>query len=206
MTTGRINQVTILDAKPGTRGPPGQLNPPKRAEVVKPEGPGHGVAGRPPTALFQLREGSRQAIHLPPLSSPRRGPPQNWAGPPEEAPPNCNMHPSRGGRRSPVTSKDPEASQRLLTTAYPQTSDEIFSQGPTIHRPHRARKAVPFGVRLPSPTRGVVRGDAGTPRPVRAVGPCLDWSVLRQLSLRLKVLQVRTKCSSDRAGRPELQG
>jgi hypothetical protein len=163
MTTGRINQVTILNARPGTRGPPRQPNPPKRADVVKPEGPGHGVAGRPGTVPFPLRKGSRQAIQLPPLSSPRSGPPQKWVGPGEGAPPNCNIHPSRGGRRSPVTSRDPEASQRLLTTAYPQTSDEIFSQRPTIHRPHRARKAAPFGVRLPSPAREVARGDAGTP-------------------------------------------
>jgi len=158
MTTGRINQVTILNARPGTRGPPSRPSPPKRVEVVKTRRTGtHKFAGRPATALFPLREGSRQAIHLPPLSSPRRGPPQNWVGPVERAPPNCSMHPSRGGRRSPVTSRDPEAPQRLLTTTCPQTSDEIFSQRPTIHRPHRARKAVPSGVRLPSPVWGCPR-------------------------------------------------
>ncbi len=40
MTTGRINQVTILNAEVGPGRPPNQPDPPKRTEVVRPEGPG----------------------------------------------------------------------------------------------------------------------------------------------------------------------
>jgi hypothetical protein len=125
MTTGRINQVTILN-----RGaPPGRTSqggPPRGAERyrvgertrrTRPGGTARADAGRHPPA-----------IHLPPLSSPRGGPrPKRWGL--STATPG-SMRPSGGGSRSP--SQRPEAdtdestppkglAEQWLLTNHPQT-------------------------------------------------------------------------------------
>jgi hypothetical protein len=66
-------------------------------------------------------------IQLPPLSSPRRGPPQpNSIGARRRPPRGCGIHSSRGGYQEPVTS----TSRRLLTPAYPRKSDNrILAKG-----------------------------------------------------------------------------
>ena len=59
------------------------------------------------------------------------------------------MRASRGGHPDPV---NVDRGQRIPSGAYPRKSGEILSQRPTIHRPHRARRAEPFGIRLSCPS------------------------------------------------------
>ena len=77
MTTGRINQVTILTLNLAPEGYRVKPNPPKRVEVVILEGPEPRLPGQPVRVFIQLRNEPPQVIQLPPMSSPRRGPPQS---------------------------------------------------------------------------------------------------------------------------------
>ena len=76
MTTGRINQVTILpgrrpaEAEAARNHPEGWKNRRSVGGRSGTERPARGVPGA------QGRRGTKQAIQLPPLSSPRNGPPQ----------------------------------------------------------------------------------------------------------------------------------
>lgn len=70
-----------------------------------------------------------QAIQLPPLSSPKRGPPQKTDRAPLEATTDCDMRTSGGGYRRPVT---PEGGYRLRLT--PKCLAFNDSHRPIIHR------------------------------------------------------------------------
>ena len=140
MTTGRINQVTILHAQ--GCGPLGAASPracskrPRRSDedrsLVKtrsghrsdPDLPikGEGSPGVRDRRLRRPREGAAvdTVIHLPPLYSSRDGPPQKSVRPPKGRPRTCDMYPSRGGYRRPVDVGGITAPQRILTAAYPQ--------------------------------------------------------------------------------------
>ena len=70
-----------------------------------------------------------EAIQLPPLSSPKRGPPQKTDRAPLEATTDCDMRTSGGGYRRPVT---PEGGYRLRLT--PECLAFNDSHRPIIHR------------------------------------------------------------------------
>ena len=107
MTTGRINQVTILKPVEGPRrarlgGGPLRREPAGGGVVVK-VGAANRSARRPRLRSAQrTRVGASKAIQLPPLSSPRDGPPQGPSG--REPARDCDMRPSGGGCLSLVTS------------------------------------------------------------------------------------------------------
>jgi hypothetical protein len=82
---------------------------------------------------------------------------------------DCDMYPSRGGYRWPVTSSL-NRTQRLQTAAYPRKSDEIFSQRPVIHRPQPCPKIDIVGASVT--IREVVRQD----RPGQVEDRCLGRS------------------------------
>jgi len=78
MTTGRINQVTIIDSE-ATHGSR-RIDRPRRwawkARIAKRR------SDERSTAQVTLpKEGTQAVIHLPPLSSPKSGPPQGYFGP-----------------------------------------------------------------------------------------------------------------------------
>jgi hypothetical protein len=118
---------------------------------------------------------------LPPLSSPKNGPPQiiDWS-----------LKDSLDTVIYILQEEDTESqsrrlkNQRILTTAYPQKSSENLSQRPIIHRPQRSQKAslLEFGCHHVHSREN---------HEVQAVDLYLDWSTLRALSLRLKILQAR---------------
>jgi hypothetical protein len=118
---------------------------------------------------------------LPPLSSPKNGPPQiiDWS-----------LKDSLKTVIYILQEEDTESqsrrlkNQRILTTAYPQKSSENLSQRPIIHRPQRSQKAslLEFGCHHVHSREN---------HEVQAVDLYLDWSTLRALSLRLKILQAR---------------
>lgn len=90
-------------------------------------------------------------IQLPPLSSSRRGPPQQLVRPPEGRPRSCDMHPSRGGYQRPVTPTKDGYRPRLT----PGNLKKSLSQGPIIHRPHHDRVATGhLGFRLLTRSEG----------------------------------------------------
>ena len=73
MTTGRINQVTIVHRSAGAQRPN-----PQRGGLYQ-----EGDRRSNPNRLLRMRAGRnrcRRPIHLPPLSSPRRGPPRSLIG------------------------------------------------------------------------------------------------------------------------------
>src|ERR1700722_3954627 len=93
MTTGRINQVTILNATASA----GRETPLGGAEQFAERG--GTPAGRDPVASYA----GLPAIHLPPLSFPRRCPPHGGQGLGPVA--ECGIGPSRGGYRPQSTSR-----------------------------------------------------------------------------------------------------
>ena len=108
------------------------------------------------------RAGLGTAIHLPPLSSPRRDPPRMARPIPTQVARDRDIHASRGGHR---TSATPERQKRALNVhrppAYPQPCRESGGQRPVIHRAHPSQESPSLGVRLPM---------AVTPRPPRYSG------------------------------------
>ena len=104
MTTGRINQVTILTPQPWGVGDP----PPRQGKVLRDSGLQGLVSRRwSSTVSYATRyrakatgarsrgyNGFRLPIHLPPLSSPPHGPPHAVG---RLGPPGCDMCASGGG-------------------------------------------------------------------------------------------------------------
>ena len=182
MTTGRINQVTILTPRSHPEVTT-QGSTPGGAEVVigrsedgSKLGPGFTSPvkkklPRPSICPHWVPQG---VVH----HRGPRGPCRRWQV--------CDMHASRGGYPGPVTSKI----QRLSGGAYPRKSDEILSQRPTIHRPQHTRTARPFGVRLSNHLTTTVT-EARPLRSVKTGDRCRGWNVLRTLSPQSKIPQVR---------------
>ena len=103
MTTGRINQVTILRVRSHTLE--------ERSRLVTPHPRGgdqdiYKVGGRTEaqhpareTPGPKRPENRPRAIQLPPLSNPRGGPGQKWGFATLDAGPHCTIHLSVGGYR-----------------------------------------------------------------------------------------------------------
>jgi hypothetical protein len=85
---------------------------------------------------------------MPPLSSPKSGPPRERSGC-TAAKPRC-LRPSRGGDRQPVIPRE----RQLRAAAYPRKCDEngSRSQPSTEHKGARCRKTT--GLRFPQQSRG----------------------------------------------------
>ena len=125
MTTGRINQVTIFVPKGRPDGQPRPPNPHRGRKSLHRKGRGPRPTPNP-HAGHPVKGGRVTVIQLPPLSSPRRGPPQSPRRPYRQ-PRDCGIHPSRGGHQPPVTSIPENGDRRLPVTAYPQKSGEKWS-------------------------------------------------------------------------------
>ena len=154
MTTGRINQVTIVLATGHARETPTggllptltpQLDPPRREgrsfSYDRPRRRREHASARanaqPGTAPPPAREWpSNSVIQLPPLSSPRDGPPQNSLGPRKDDCETVTWAP-----REEDTAGRSRRQGRLPTAAYPRKSDKNLSQRPVIHRPQHHRVA-----------------------------------------------------------------
>ena len=85
---------------------------------------------QPPTSNPRKQADDRRPIQLPPLSSPKDGPPRERVGR-KAAKPRC-LHPSRGGDQQFVI----PCYGQLRTAAYPQESGRTVAK-PAIHRPQR---------------------------------------------------------------------
>ena len=132
MTTGRINQVTIFAASP----------PPESERLAVPTpvdggGMSRKVGGSsrdwsPGPGAFRGRSRRKalKPIQLPPLNSPRGGPPQRRRGiDPGPTPSRCNIRLSKGGCQPLVTSED---GYELRLT--PDCLRDNDSHRPIIHR------------------------------------------------------------------------
>lgn len=88
---------------------------------------------------------------MPPLSSPRNGPPQRSVGFRKGKLPDAVIYiPQVEDSQTRSHQKPISGSRRLPARPYPQKSDGILSQGPIIHRPqHPRKKGKSFGIRLP---------------------------------------------------------
>ena len=134
MTTGRINQVTILSAErrprpeaAPTRQPDRRSEGPKTAPTARQKLVSTRRSGRPEARRSAHSGGddSREkcrpwAIKLPPLSSPKDGPPQVNSFGPGGRPRACDIRPSRGGY---PWRRHADRNRRLVARAYPQKSD-----------------------------------------------------------------------------------
>lgn len=129
MTTGRINQVTIV-----RRGwPTGAAGTPEKIQVTgwRPEARPDSAAGR---AL-----GAAGAVRFPPLSSPRRpssAPSPLWAG--------------RSRCRSGRTGTRRVSHGGVSGALFPPAALRVASQGPVVHRAHP-----PAGTPLRGPPWGI---------------------------------------------------
>ena len=146
MTTGRINQVTILNAVTRVAARPGG---PRQSSSLRGAQSTQRVAAR-----SRARRG-RHAIHLPPLSSPRAV--RGTSGR-ARAVPECSMHPARGGYRPPVTPRD--GYQLRLT---PKGLKVCMAIGQQPADSNSARRREPTGRQgLKTPSRP--RGQGDTPK------------------------------------------
>ena len=111
MTTGRINQVTIVSlgasrhAKKGDLGTEGAR--PEGRALSRYQGRGRTIrCGSQPEPHWgaEAHQERRRAIQMPPLSSPKDGPPQRVKGhDPKGSAPRCDIRLSREGYQLPVT-------------------------------------------------------------------------------------------------------
>jgi|HubBroStandDraft_2_1064218.scaffolds.fasta_scaffold252221_1 hypothetical protein len=128
MTTGRINQVTILTAggRPPTETPPGNGG----AEQFT-RGREDGDVPRAPGSPEQKLHGSHRAIQFLPQSSPEGGPPYRRSG--------CHRPPSRSRTCTPQEEDTHSRSRqgRLPAQAFPQVRADNDGHRPTVHRLHR---------------------------------------------------------------------
>jgi hypothetical protein len=121
MTTGRINQVTVVTPSDPhavarrEKPPRGAAEPCYKEGARRKARPAGGVPGAE-------REGPPMAIHLPPLSSPRGGPPRGSSG--SRAARHRCMCPSGGGSPSPS-----HARGRLLVRVCPRRSGGTVAIG-----------------------------------------------------------------------------
>jgi len=143
MTTGRINQVTILARRAEAKGYPRR----GRSQAL-PEGMGTPERAQPQAPNPRERAGGERPIQLPPLSSPRGGPLRERSGRTAAKP--HRLRPPRGGDRQPVMPRE----EQLRATAYPQAcgEDGSRSQPSTDHKGARCRKTT--GLRFPQQSRG----------------------------------------------------
>ena len=152
MTTGRINQVTILN--PRKRA--GHLPEGRRMRAL-PCRKGH-ERSRPAAAVKGARgtRDERRPIQLPPLSFPRDRPRREASGP--RAANLRRMCPSSGGGLRKIKPFD----GLLSTETYPQAPDLLIVAKPTIHR----REKVPAAMRqqgLRSPPQARVQPTESRP-------------------------------------------
>jgi hypothetical protein len=150
MTTGRINQVTILTAggRATRRDPPGEGG---RAVHQRSRGRRRPPAPRSPE---QKLHRSPRAIQFLPQSSPGDGPPYRRSG--------CHRPPSRSRTCTPQEEDTHSRSRqgRLPARAFPRVRADNDGHQPTVHRLHR---------RLPSPQRAD-RTSVAFAIPIRAPG------------------------------------
>ena len=107
MTTGRINQVSILRVRSHTLEERSRLvtpHPRRDDQDIYKVG-GRAEARRPArgTPGAEAAERSPRAIQLPPLSRPRDGPGQTWGFATLNAGPHCTIRPSDEGYPPPIT-------------------------------------------------------------------------------------------------------
>jgi hypothetical protein len=144
MTTGRINQVTILTPRPHPEATT-KAQPPKGQKQLS-EGARMNSSSATGTP-FGLKIGSRDHPFAPTEF------PKMWSTTEARA-----AHEGVDGTAI-YTPREEDArgrsrrsnDQRIPNRAYPRKSGEILSQRPTIHRPQHCRKARPLGVQLSSP-------------------------------------------------------
>jgi hypothetical protein len=167
MTTGRINQVTILTGgRPRPRrGAPSDGTPGASPGQSSSLGRGDPRVARPPThdrRARRLQAGvAGRAIHLPPLSSPRCGPPQDRSGhgPPRTAT-YAPQEEDTAGRSHPKAA----TGQGLPPSVFCKND----SHRPTIHRPQRRRRG-----QCPHRTSDVRYWHATAPDPRQVGSPAL---------------------------------
>jgi hypothetical protein len=141
MTTGRINQVTTLQAGPAQNPKtPGDRDsiPRRRGDKGQKitqgwDGPPESEHARPCDRTAPVKRWPSQVIQLPPLSSPRRGPPQQNSLRPSERT-SARLWHTRLKRRIPPTITSKRAvfrgPRRLSTTAYlPRSNVRIVAKG-----------------------------------------------------------------------------
>lgn len=134
MTTGRINQVTIV----ARSTPPGTLRtgPNYTLDGAAPNGPAQ-RAWNGQAHQYGVPSRSRPTIHLPPLSFPQDGPTTTLIRAHESWSSGCVMRPARGGYRSLSHAAKDSGYQRQLTPK------NVLGQG--SHRPmiHRLQRCLP---------------------------------------------------------------
>jgi hypothetical protein len=128
MTTGRINQVTILTAGDGaTRRDP----PPRRGGRAVHQRSGGRRRPPAPRSPEQKLHRSPRAIQFLPQSSPEGGPPYRRSG--------CHRPPSRSRTYTPQEEDTRSRSRqgRLPARAFPRVRADNDGHQPTVHRLHR---------------------------------------------------------------------
>ncbi|MCJ1226915.1 hypothetical protein MMC12_003570 [Toensbergia leucococca] len=135
MTTGRINQVTILTGGPGreARGRPEEPPGGSQNRQVVGGGPKPGTRpGDPPGP--EAPGGPRRAIQLPPLSSPGGGPPQG--------PLRARKGHPRAAACAPQEEDTSHRSRPEAATGFglPPSVSRKDRHRPTIHRLQRSRR------------------------------------------------------------------
>ena len=170
MTTGRINQVTIL--RRPTTGVEGRQTP-RKGQSSQQEGsaPKHSPARRDSHQSPKARTAAaHRTIQLPPLSSPKDGPPKTRSHPPKGAATGLSIRLSGGGYLPPVT---PEGGYRHGLT--PDCLAGMLANG---HQPtdsiRAGRSESPTGLQVPleqrAPALGAEACSAGRPPPKDAMG------------------------------------
>ena len=115
------------------------------------------VHARPRTAPTPVKGWpslERPVIQLPPLSSPRSGPPQRIVWSLKGQPRSCGIYPSEGGYRKSVTSTEIDGYRPRLT---PGNLIKNHSQRPVIHRPHDLPRRLGISDLGHQPLKGGVR-------------------------------------------------
>jgi len=143
MTTGRINQVTIVHAGSSRRPrPPATATtvPPGRGQRLVVHRGWDGSEERARPATSHPREGATVTIGHPiaPTEFPKEPSAAGLARSPEGRPRGCGMDPSRGGYRTVGHVEKLDGYRPRLT---PGNLKQNLSQGPIIHRPHAYRGA-----------------------------------------------------------------
>ena len=154
MTTGRINQVTILRVRSHTLKERSRLVTPRpvgRSGYLQGWGTGRSPPPSPDDPRGRSRRRPPRAIQLPPLSSPRGGPRQTWGFATLNAGPHCPIHPSVGGYQPPITRvprravKQLAGPPRVSASVDLRMSWENASHRPTIHRFLRSPQSIAYG-------------------------------------------------------------
>ena len=161
MTTGRINQVTILRVRSHTlEGRSRLVTPhPRRddQDIYKVGDRAEAPCPARATPGAEAAERSPRAIQLPPLSFPRSGPGQTWGFATLNAGPHCPIRPSEGGYQPPITWGPPPCSEAAsgMPTGYrlrltPKCLRIMIAIGQPSTDSFRAPGASPWVFRPPS--------------------------------------------------------